>query len=297
MKQSLEDLRGTVGLWSPGMEMLTTADLPDFLAELEAQGWPALWFPEAYGREAFTQASLALAGSRSLKIASGIASIHGRDAMATAAAARTLNAASGGRFITGLGVSHRPMVERVRGQRYEKPLSTMTAYLEAMSHAGMMAPEHDEPFAVLIAALGPKMLELAESSCDGALPYLVTPEHTARARAQLKTGFLAVEQAVVLTTDRAEGLRRAHQHLHIYSGLENYRNNWRRLGFGDEDFIPGGSERLAEAMVLIGDGAAIAARVQEHQAAGADHVCLQILSSDGLSLDLIEAAEIKGALS
>ena len=133
----------------------------------------------------------------------------------------------------------------------------------------------------VLAALGPRMLGLARDRTAGAHSYLVTPAHTASARGTLGPGpLLVVEQAAVLGADRTEGLRRAHDHLDIYTGLPNYRNSWMRQGFSDEDFVRGGSERLADALVVRGDEAAIAARVREHLEAGADHVLLQVLGVD-----------------
>ena len=124
------------------------------------------------------------------------------------------------------------------------------------------------------------MLEIGATLADGVHPYLVTPEHTARAREAVGEKFVGVEQAVVLGQSREEFLKRAHAHLGFYTGLENYTNNWRRLGFGDEDFVRGGSERLCETLVVHGDEAAVLARVNEHRRAGADHICLQVLSDE-----------------
>ncbi len=132
----------------------------------------------------------------------------------------------------------------------------------------------------VLAALGPKMLGLAATLGDGAHPYLVTPEHTDRARSLLGDKFLGVEQSVVLGESREEFLRRAHEHLDFYTGLENYRKSWRRLGFTDEDFVRGGSDRLCDALVVHGDEEVVYAHVNEHRQAGADHVCLQVLGPD-----------------
>jgi probable F420-dependent oxidoreductase len=227
-----------------------------------------------------TGAQLLLERSTRLVVATGIASIYARDAMATAAASRTLAEQSGGRFVLGLGVSHRPLVERARGGVYEPPIEAMASYLDAYAAAAVTSAERDAEVPVVLAALGPRMLRLAAEKADGALPYLVTAAHTDRARTELGPGaFLAVEQAVVLGEDRAEFLRRAHEHLGWYTGLDNYRASWRRLGFSDEDFVRGGSERLCDEIVAHGDVGAIAQRVDEHRAAGADHVCLQVLGA------------------
>ena len=277
----LEQLRGAVGVWTTTLESVAASKSGDVAAELESLGYGALWIPEAWGREAFTSAALALAGTSRMVIATSIANIWARDAVAAANATRTLNAAYDDRFLVGLGVSHRPLVERLRGHRYESPLAAMREYLEAMDQAPMFATEGQHPYARVIAALGPRMLELGASHSDGVLPYLVTPEHVARARAIVGDKFVGVEQAVVLGQSREEYLLRAHAHLEIYTGLENYRNSWRRLGFTDEDFVRGGSERLCEALVVHGDESAVMARVNEHRAAGADHVCLQVLGDAG----------------
>jgi probable F420-dependent oxidoreductase len=172
------------------------------------------------------------------------------------------------------------MVERLRGHEYVSPVETMREYLTAMDTAPMVAAEGERRSARVVAALGPRMLQLAAELTDGVLPYLVTPEHTALARDVVGDKFIAVEQAVVLGQDREEFLRRAHAHLEIYTGLDNYKNSWRRLGFTDEDFVRGGSDRLCDAMVVHGDESAIKARVDEHRQAGADHVCLQVLGDD-----------------
>jgi probable F420-dependent oxidoreductase len=173
----------------------------------------------------------------------------------------------------------------------------MRAYVEAMDQAPMFAPEGDERPARVLAALGPRMLALAAERADGAHPYLVTPEHTQRARVVLGSAFLGVEQAVVLGASRDEFLRRAHAHLEIYTGLANYRESWRRLGFSDEDFVRGGSERLCDAMVVHGDEAAVFARVAEHREAGADHVCLQVLGQDPAVPPVAEWRRLAAVLS
>ena len=279
--RSLEALRGTVGIWTMTHESLPATRSGELAGEIEAMGYAALWVPESWGREAFTNATLLLAGTSRLVIATGIANIWGRDAVAAVNATRTLNAAFDDRFVLGLGVSHQPLVERMRGHAYVKPLEAMREYLTAMDQAPMTAVEADQPYARVIAALGPRMLELGAELCDGVHPYLVGPEVTSLARAALGEKFVGVEQAVVLGGDRAQFLERAHAHLNFYTGLENYRNSWRRQGFSDEDFVRGGSERLCDAMVVHGDEERILERIREHREAGADHVCLQVLGPDG----------------
>jgi probable F420-dependent oxidoreductase len=277
---SLERLRGTIGVWTFAHESLPAQRSGEVAAELESLGYAAMWLPEAWGREAFTNAGLMLRATSSMIVATGIANIWARDAVAAGNAAKTLNAAYDDRFVLGLGVSHRPLVERLRGHSYATPVAAMREYLSAMDAAPMMAPEGTARYARVIAALGPKMLAVGATLADGVHPYLVTPEHTAEARAAVGDKFIGVEQAVVLGQDRAEFLVRAHRHLEVYTGLENYTNSWRRLGFSDEDFVRGGSERLCDTLVVHGDEDAVLARVNEHRDAGADHVCLQVLGDE-----------------
>jgi probable F420-dependent oxidoreductase len=262
------------------MDAKDPGESADIASEIESMGYSALWIPEAYGRESFTNAGLLLADTTSLVVATGIANIWARDAVASANASKTLSAAYDDRFVLGLGVSHEPLVNGMRGHAYETPYVAMREYLLAMDQSYMLAAEGSTRSARVIAALGPKMLELAATLTDGAHPYLVTPAHTAQARSLLGDKFLGVEQAVVLAQNREESLRRAHEHLEFYTGLPNYRNSWRRQGFSDDDMVRGGSERLCDALVAQGDEAKVMARVREHFDAGADHVCLQVLGGD-----------------
>lgn len=275
----LDQLDGTVGVWTTTHETLPAERSGEVAAFLENCGYSAMWIAEAWGREAFTSASLLLQASSRIAVATGIANIFARDAVSAAAASRTLSAAYQGRFLLGLGVSHMPLVERLRGHEYRTPVARMAAYVAAMDEAPNFSPEGQHRYPRVLAALGPKMLDLAARTSDGVHPYLVTPEHTATARAAVGDKFVAVEQAVVLGQDRDEFLRRAHEHLDIYTGLDNYRNSWRRLGFTDEDFVRGGSDRLCDAMVVHGDEQSVLDRVNEHRRAGANHVCLQVLGT------------------
>src|SRR5829696_6383379 len=216
-------LGGEIGIWSRNLNCVAASQAREAAAEIEELGYAALWFGEALGREAFTNASLLLCATSQLIVATGIANIFVRDAWATNAAAKTLAGAYPDRFVLGLGVSHRPLVER-RGHDYRSPLSTMRTYLKDMREAQFTAaqPEHDPSW--LLAALGPKMLELSRDLADGAHPYLVTPQHTAEARGILGEGpLLAVEQAVAPTNEREEALRLARSHLSRYLRLPNYR--------------------------------------------------------------------------
>ena len=274
-------LPGPIGLWTAALDGLEVGAAREQVAALDAQGWDALWFGEAYGREAFTAAALYLGASERMAVATGIASIYGRDAVAASGAGRLLAQTYPGRFLLGLGVSHAPLVERMRGHSYGKPLTAMREYLDAMDAAPWFAAPAD-PAPRVIAALGPAMLALSRDRAQGAHPYLVTPQHTAQAREVLGDGpLLAVEQAVVL--DPADVRERAHWHLEIYTGLPNYRSSWLRQGFTEDDLVRGGSDRLKDAMVVGGEEA-IVARVREHLDAGADHVCLQVLAEDAFTV-------------
>lgn len=294
---SLEQLRGTVGIWTLTHESLPPSRSGEVASELESLGYSAMWIGEAWGREAFTDATLLLSATSRITIATGIANIWARDAVNCANATKTLCAAFDDRFVLGLGVSHAPLVKRMRGHDYATPLATMRDYLTAMDAAPMISIEGHQPYARVLAALGPKMLQLAADMTDGVLPYLVTAQHTAQARASVGDKFIGVEQAVVLGENREEFLRRAHDHLEIYTGLDTYRNSWRRLGFDNDDFVRGGSDRLCDAMVVHGDEAVILASIDEHRDAGADHVCLQVLGADSTTPPLAEWRRIATAFT
>jgi len=278
---AIDSLRANrTGLWTGALEALPGPAACEAVAELDELGYGSLWYGEAYGREAFSTAQAYLAATRRMVVGTGIASIYGRGAMTTNGAVRLIESLSPGRFVAGLGVSHKPLVERDRKETYLPPVQAMTDYLDAMDTAPYFGADDVLP-PIVLAALGPKMLGLARDRTAGAHPYLVTPTHTASARELLGPHpLLIVEQAVVLGQERDEGLRRAHEHLTIYTGLPNYRNNWLRQGFTEDDFIKGGSDRLADALVVRSDVEAILDRVREHLDAGADHVLLQVLGSD-----------------
>ncbi len=264
-----------LGVWA-ATDGLSAADAAAFARRVEAWGYGALWIPEAMGREVFSASSWLLANTGNLIVASGIANIYARDSLSAAAAQKGLNEQSGGRFLLGLGVSHIPLVEGLRQHHYGKPVATMRAYLQGMAAAPYKAVPPAAPPQTVLAALGPKMLELAAELADGAHPYNVTPEHTRQARALLGTGkLLCVEQAAILETNPAHARALARRFLSVYMGLPNYVNNWRRMGFADADFAGGGSDRLVDALIVWGDEAAIRTRIDEHWQAGADHVCVQ----------------------
>ncbi len=270
---------GRVGLWTFHFDVVPPPQARELAQELEGLGYAALWFPEAVGRDALIAATLTLGATERLAVGTGIVPIYGRDALTCNRAWQTISAAFPDRFVLGLGVSHRPAVEGLHKTEYRPPVATMRAYLDAMDAAPFFARKAEHPTRIL-AALGPKMLALASERADGAHPYNVTPEHTEIARAALGPGkLLAVEQKAVLTTDASQAREVARRALAVYLGLPNYVNNWRRLGFGDDDFADGGSDRLCDAMVVHGDEQAVKTRVDEHFAAGADHVCVQLLDA------------------
>ncbi len=287
---------GKIGLWA-FLDMVPSAQSQAAAREIEDLGFATLWIPEAIGREVFTSSALLLAGTEKLVVATGIANVWARDAMAMANAQRTLCEAYPERFLLGMGVSHAPMVDTIRGHNYDKPLTYMRGYLDAMDKSIFAgAAPATEPRRVL-AALHPKMLKLASERSWGSHPYFVTPEHTARAREALGEGrLLAPEQAVLLETDPTTARSIARQHMAIYIGLPNYRKNVLTLGFDEADFEDGGSDRLVDAIVAWGDIDVIRERVRAHQDAGADHVCLQALCANMAELPREQWRELAKAL-
>jgi probable F420-dependent oxidoreductase len=269
---------GRVGIWTFALDLQPAASARELAAEIEALGYGAVWVPDAVGRDPLVHAALLLSGTDRIVVGTGIAQIWGRDPMSMNAGWKTLGEAFPGRFVLGLGVSHQPIVEGLRGQSYSRPLTAMREYLDGMDAAMYAATEPAEPPRRVLAALGPKMLALAAERADGAHPYNVPPEHTARAREILGPDkLLAPEQAVLLETDPAEARRIGREHLAIYRDLPNYMNNLRRFGITDDDLAGGGSDRLVDMLVAWGDAEAVRARVREHFDAGADHVAVQVL--------------------
>jgi probable F420-dependent oxidoreductase len=272
---------GRLGVWT-WLDAFSAEQAANFATRLEAWGYGALWIPEAVGREPFSLLGYLAGKTRSLVLATGIANIYARDAMTMRATRETLAEASGGRFLLGLGVSHAHLVAGIRKHAYGKPIGTMRAYLEAMDAALYVGPKPAEPAPIVLAALRPKMLALAAEKTAGAHPYFVPPEHTARARALLGKGkLLCPEQMVLCERDASKARAIARSHMKIYTGLPNYQNNLRWLGYTDADFADGGSDRLVDAIVAWGDEKQIADRIQAHLDAGADHVCIQPFRPDG----------------
>lgn len=293
---------GRIGVWTFAFDAQPAALVRDAAAEIEELGYGAIWYGEAFGRDTVGQAWLLLGATRHLTVASGIANIAFRDPIATATATRALGDAFPGRYILGLG-GHRvddtihhldgyPMPARGRA------VTTMRGYLDAMDAVPHHGPRPDPAPRRVLAALGPKMLGLAGERTDGAHPYFVPVEHTELARHIMgPDAFLAVEQAVVLDTDVARARELATAHVAAYVGAAPHQlANVRRLGFGEADTSGGPSRRLVDAIVAYGDADAIRQRVGEHLAAGADHVCIQVLTPDAAALPMDEWRELAGAL-
>lgn len=273
---------GRIGIRHPRLDCLPAPELRAFVREADELGFGALWFGESStGREAFVTAGLVLASSERLVAASAIANIWARDAVAMANGQAALSEAYPGRFLLGVGVSHRELVS-VRGQKFEKPLSAMSAYLDAMDETPYEgSPPRDT--GRLLAALGPKMLELSGERSLGAHPYMTTVEHTSRARSLLGPDpILAVEQAVALTESPSHGRDVSRQHVERRLRLKNYRRNLRRLGWSKAELAGGGTDSLIDELVAWGAIEDIRTRVDQHMEAGADHVCVQPLVVAGL---------------
>jgi len=287
---------GRVGIWSGQLGRMPATAVREAIGAIEALGFGTVWYPESVTKEAMSQAALLLAASREMVVASGIANIWARDPAAMINGARTLADAFPGRFLLGIGVSHAPNVAR-RGHDYRRPLAAMRAYLDDMDNAPYFGPQPSGPPEIVLAALGPRMLRLAAERTRGAHPYFVPPEHTSFARAELGPDpLLAPEQAVVLSSDPVTARGIARDHARGYLALDNYRNNLGRLGWSDADLSGGGSDALIDAVIAWGDVAAIQARVAAQLAAGADHVCVQVLNGPPDQFPLAELGRLAGAL-
>jgi probable F420-dependent oxidoreductase len=289
---------GTVGVWTPSLSLAGAAETRAAVRGLEQLGFPAVWYPEGPGmKESLSLAAMLLGWSDRIVVASGIANVYGRDAFATAAAARALGEAYPGRYLLGLGLSS-PAAVAARGHRAGPPLATMRGYLDALDAAPHRAPlgPVDPPPRVL-AALGPRMLELAAARSLGSHTYFVTPEHTAFARGILGPGaLLAVEQAFVLDRDPAAARALARTYTSRYLEYDHYRRNLLRFGWPEESLAGGGSDEVVDALVAWGDADAVVARIEAHLAAGADHVCIQPLTATPQLLPLGELRQVREAL-
>lgn len=282
-KTAAVDFPSRIGVWW-NSEPWPIRDAQDIAREIEALGFGSLFMPEGIGKNALVESAAFLAATERLVVGTGIANIHVRIPLPAETGARTLTALYPGRFVLGLGVSHAAFVEENMKGTYAKPLATMRTYLERMNAVPAEIEEGARPARVL-AALGPKMIELSGELADGAHPYLVTPEQTAATRAILGDDkWVITEQAVAIGGGAEDQLRRAHTHIGFYLSLPNYRNSWLRQGFDESDLVPGGSDRLSRALVGMGSAEEAAASATAHIDAGADHVVVQILG-DGPTAD------------
>lgn len=289
---------GRVGIWTAAFEAQPAARAQEAAQELESLGFPILWINEATGRDPFVLSTMLLAGTSTLKMATGIANIYARDPMTMAASQKTLAEAYPGRFLLGLGVSSPVLVEKVRKHSYDKPFSYMESYLTAMDEAMYNSVRAAETPRRVLAALGPRMLELSATKADGAHPYLTTPDHTRTAREIIgPDALLAPEQMVVLETDPTKARAIGRTAVGFYLRAPGYLANLRRLGFTEEDWSDpkAASDRLVDAIVAWGDIDTVARRVREHHDAGADHVCVQALRGDR-ELPMSEWRELASAL-
>ncbi|GGS98902.1 TIGR03620 family F420-dependent LLM class oxidoreductase [Nonomuraea spiralis] len=293
---------GRVGVWTFAFDARPAGEARDAAAEIEELGYGALWFGEGFGRDSVSQSWLLLSATRRITVAAGIANIALRDPITMAAAERALNEAHPGRYVLGLG-GHRVSDQPIQMDGYAIPsrgraVTTMGAYLDAMDAVPLASPAPERPPRRMLAALGPKMLDLAAGRTLGAHTYFVTVEHTARARKAMGPGaLLAVEQAVVLHPDAARARELAGEHVSFYrTGAAHQIASLRRLGF-DEDEIEHGSDRLVDAIVAHGGVEAIERRVRAHFDAGADHVCLQVLTDRPGELPLTEWRELAALTS
>ena len=222
---------GRLGVWAL-VNVMSAADSTAFARRVERWGYGTLWVPEITARDPFVTCSWLLAHTSTLNLATGIASIYSHDSFAAINSQYALAEQSGGRFLLGLGVSHGPFVEGVLGHKFEKPAPQMKRYLEGMARMKYMGPQPGEKPKTVIAALGPKMLEVAATHADGAHPYNITPQHTAEARRVLGPGkLLCPEQMVLLEKDPSVARMIARKALALSFTLPNYRNNYLRMGF------------------------------------------------------------------
>jgi probable F420-dependent oxidoreductase len=269
---------GRLGAWYSTDKLGSPQQIKSFAQTVERLGYDTLWYPESRGYESFSVGGFMLGNTTKLKLGSSIASTYARDSFTSRRGLLSLQALYGDRFILGLGVSHLPMVEGIRGHKYEKPVPAMRTYLESMTKG----ETGTDSWPLAIAALGPLMLKLAASHTRGALPYNTTPEHTAEAARILGPGkWLVAEQKITLETDPAKARALGRKELSRYMVLDNYRNNWLRLGFSEAELANGGSDRFIDAMVLWGGKAKVQEGLRAHFAAGATHVCIQPVHDDG----------------
>lgn len=277
---------GKIGIWSMELRFGDAGSTGEAAAELEELGYGALWVPGGIDGAVLDDVDRLLSATRRIALATGIINIWKQPAEQVAAWWLGQSQERRSRTMLGLGVSHAPLI----GDSWGKPLTVMRGYMDALDAAGLPGE------ASCIAALGPRMLELARDRTAGAHPYLVTPEHSAIAREVLGPDkLLAPEQGVVVETDPAKARELARKAVDFYRKLPNYRNNWLRLGLTDDD-IDTANDRFIDALFAWGSPETIAERVKAHHDAGADHVCLQIIARGDLETVRADARALAGAL-
>ncbi|KUI23472.1 LLM class F420-dependent oxidoreductase [Mycobacterium sp. GA-1285] len=268
------DLAG-VGIWSSQLRYGDHGEAAEAAAELEDLGFSALWIPDVGGPVLDSVENL-LSATKRVVIATGILNLWMHEPADVAARYASLTDTHGERFLLGIGVSHAPLIDFKEPGLYRKPLAATRKYLDAIDATPQPVPVANR----VLAALGPKMLELAATRARGAHPYLVTPDHTSYARDRLGQGpLLLPEQTVLLTTDADQARALGTDWLRSYLALPNYANNLLRSGFSEED-VATVSDRLFDAIIAWGDEETVLNRVQQHLDAGADHVCVQVLTAD-----------------
>jgi probable F420-dependent oxidoreductase len=272
---------GSFGVRSVGLRTVSSEEAVDAARELEELGYGTVWIGAMPEQGLEDRIAALLGATRSLVVATGVASIWAHPAPATAAMFARLDSDFPGRFLLGIGVSHEPLVAQ-RGGEYRKPLSAMNAYLDDLDAAAPPVPADRR----ILAALAPKMLQVARARSLGSYPFLIPPAQTAWTREQLGDGpLLAPDVKVVLDSDPVTARAAAREAMRVHLTLPNYLDNMRRSGFEDADFVDGGSDRLVDGLVAWGDVEAVRAMVDRHRAAGADHVVLDPVAPEPLPRD------------
>jgi probable F420-dependent oxidoreductase len=280
-----------VGIWSSQLRYGDPSESADAAAELDDLGFTALWIPDV-GGPVFDSVGHLLAATKRTVIATGILNLWMHSAGDVAASYDALTAEHGDRFLLGIGVSHAPLIDAGQPGRYRKPLAATASFLDGLDAAPRPVPTE----ARVLAALGPQMLALSATRARGAHPYLVTPDHTASARSVLGEGpLLLPEQGVILCDTYDEARRIGTDTLRAYLSMPNYANNLLRGGFSRDD-VAQVSDRLFDALIAWGDEEAVMRRVAEHLAAGADHVCVQVLTADSTEFPREQWRRIAAAL-
>jgi probable F420-dependent oxidoreductase len=265
-----------IGVWSPQLRYGDAGRIAESARELDELGYRAIWIPDV-GGDVMGSVEILLRAAPRIGVATGILNTWMQDPAEVAGRRSMWSPEWQHRVTLGLGVSHAPLVDHGHPGRYTKPYTKMVEFLDALDSAAIPVPID----ARVLGALGPRMLGLARDRSAGAHPYFVPADHVVHARGILGTdATIAVELAVVLDSNPSSARATARRHTAIYTTLPNYTNNLRNFGFGDDDFADAGSDRLVDAIVAWGDDSAIVRRVEEMGAAGADHVCIQVIRSD-----------------